>query len=369
MTSAAACDAWAGGAPPASDVQTDETVLLFPVFAAPSAEGHDWIVEIHGWIYEPFGGVDGDSNPGVRETLFRRAVGVGDASTGGEGSAAAAGESRVFRPRAALFLADSERGKRIVVEIGGELFALRSPSGPDGHFRDRIRLSRSRVAALGVLSSGRPAVARVVLSPGDQRAFQGDVHFLGAEGLSIVSDIDDTVKISHVRDKGELLANTFLREFRPVPGMAELYARACRAPGTTVHYVSAGPWQLYPPLEAFRRDTGLPAGTWHLRAFRWKDERVLNLFAAPHAHKTAAIESLLTAAPHRKLVLVGDSGEHDPEIYGDLARRHKGRIVRILIRNVTGEPAESPRYRAAFREVPGERWQVFEMADEVAWSP
>ena len=44
-------------------------------------------------------------------------------------------------------------------------------------------------------------------------------------GLSIISDIDDTIKESNVIHKRELMLNTFLREFVPVEGMSALYQR------------------------------------------------------------------------------------------------------------------------------------------------
>ena len=63
------------------------------------------------------------------------------------------------------------------------------------------------------------------------------------EGLSIIW-YRDTVKVSNV-NKRELLANTFLREFTPIEGMAALFRRWGRAHGAVFHYVSASPWQLW----------------------------------------------------------------------------------------------------------------------------
>jgi phosphatidate phosphatase APP1 len=67
--------------------------------------------------------------------------------------------------------------------------------------------------------------------------------------------------------------------------------------------------------------------------------------------------------PKRRFILVGDSGEKDPEIYGALARSQPGRIVGIFIRDVTGDAAA--RYEAAFRGVPRETWAVFKDPAEV----
>lgn len=61
----------------------------------------------------------------------------------------------------------------------------------------------------------------------------------------------------------------------------------------------------------------------------------------------------------RTLVLVGDSGEHDPEIYGKVARMYPKRVGQIFIRAVKGEKPDADRFREAFKDVPREKWLVF----------
>ena len=68
---------------------------------------------------------------------------------------------------------------------------------------------------------------------------------------------------------------------------------------------------------------------------------------------------MLADHPRRRFVLVGDSGERDPEVYGAIAREHAARIDAVLIRDVTGEPADAERYRLAFDGVARERWRLF----------
>jgi phosphatidate phosphatase APP1 len=61
----------------------------------------------------------------------------------------------------------------------------------------------------------------------------------------------------------------------------------------------------------------------------------------------------------RTLVLVGDSGEHDPEIYGFIARKYPKRIHQIFIRAVKGETKDDERFLKAFKDVPREKWMIF----------
>ena len=97
---------------------------------------------------------------------------------------------------------------------------------------------------------------------------------------------------------------------------------------------------------------GFPPATYHLRRVRLKDSSILSLLADPLKAKLPLIESLFTDYPHRTFVLVGDSGERDPEIYGELARRHPDQVARIFLRDVTGEPANRSDTSVLFRTCP-----------------
>jgi phosphatidate phosphatase APP1 len=61
----------------------------------------------------------------------------------------------------------------------------------------------------------------------------------------------------------------------------------------------------------------------------------------------------------RTLVLIGDSGEHDPEIYGFIARKYPKRINQIFIRAVKNEKKDDERFFKAFKDVPKEKWLIF----------
>ncbi len=95
---------------------------------------------------------------------------------------------------------------------------------------------------------------------------EGLVQLLESEGESVISDIDDTIKITEIPAGTEVvLRNTFLRDFAEVPEMAQIYRALL--PKKAFHYVSGGPWQLYGPLAEFLiSKVGFPIGSFHLRA-------------------------------------------------------------------------------------------------------
>lgn len=64
-------------------------------------------------------------------------------------------------------------------------------------------------------------------------------------------------------------------------------------------------------------------------------------------------------------MLVGDSGEKDPEIYAALARKYPHSVARICIRDVTGEARAAERYRMLFKDLPPGTWTIFREPDEI----
>jgi phosphatidate phosphatase APP1 len=220
----------------------------------------------------------------------------------------------------------------------------------------------ARWRSAGAFTNG---IARFLIIRRDrQEAAPTLLELVEPTGVSVISDIDDTIKISAIGNRRELLRNTFCRPTAPVPGMAELY-RAWAEAGVRFHYVSASPWQLFEPLGAFARSNGFPAGVFHLKQVGVTDGTLRRLFDSPEEYKVPIIGELLARFPQRQFILVGDSGEKDPEIYGELARKHPAQVSKILIRKTDGATMTEERLRSAFAGVPREHWQVFEAPEEV----
>ena len=54
----------------------------------------------------------------------------------------------------------------------------------------------------------------------------------------------------------------------------------------------------------------------------------------------ARLHEILDLHPHLPFVLMGDSGEHDPQIYADLVRAYPGRVLAVYIREVRLDPGD-----------------------------
>ena len=148
--------------------------------------------------------------------------------------------------------------------------------------------------------------------------------------FGVISDIDDTVVYSNVTRKVRMvlaLAFSNARTRKPFEGVAAFY-QALHRGRNPVFYVSKSPWNLYAPLVEFFELQGLPAGPLLLRDFGWR---------MPKDHKQESISHILETYPALKFVLIGDSGEEDPEIYSEIVRRFPERIRVIYIRSVVAD--------------------------------
>jgi phosphatidate phosphatase APP1 len=162
-----------------------------------------------------------------------------------------------------------------------------------------------------------------------------DVRVPSAEArFGLISDIDDTILDTGVQRVGRMVVQTFTGSAltrTPFPGAAELY-RELAADLNPVFYVSSSPWNLHSFLVAFLRHRGFPLGPVLLRD-------LLGTWAG-REQKHDRIREVLDLHPDLRFVLIGDSGERDPEIYADIVREHPGRILAVYIREVRLDPGD-----------------------------
>ena len=331
-----------------SDIKFDEHVIFFNTAGWLSGDKTHWNIPIHAWIYEP---QDSEVRKGVFASILESKFEL----------KATPDTEENFRRRTNLMIADNEGGKTLVIRIAGQNIVLPA-SKENGHIDAILKLPTEVVNA--VSDQGRIHYFALT-QPGDDRRFEGDVRLIFDHGISVISDIDDTIKTTHVTDHRQLLDNTFFKDFQEISGMPALY-RQLALHDVAIHFVSSSPWQLYDPLRKFIHRTGFPWATLNLKNIRFHDETLFNLFKKGTKTKPLKIEPILRQYPERRFILIGDSDEQDPEVYGDIARRYPTQIHRILIRNVGNSTAGDERYKIAFTNITRNKWQLFDRPDQIS---
>ncbi|CAN5595673.1 App1 family protein [soil metagenome] len=189
---------------------------------------------------------------------------------------------------------------------------------------------------------GVRATARVLVPP-------------ASADFGIISDIDDTVVRTDVTNWLRMLRIVLLTNAHtrlPFDHVDTLYRALQLGPrGTSynpIFYVSSSPWSFYDLLEHFFRAHDIPAGPIFLKTYTFSRQHLQS--RGHHSHKLRWIRMLFDTHPDLDWVLIGDSGQQDPEIYREAVREYPGRVRAIYIRDVT-TPARDREVHAIADEV------------------
>lgn len=184
------------------------------------------------------------------------------------------------------------------------------------------------------------------IAGGDARA-EGEVLVPDpAAEFAIVSDLDDTVLSTHATSRLGMTYRVLFRDAHsrtPFPGVAAFYRALCGGPDARGHnplfYLSRSPWNLYDMFERFLAVNDIPRGPVFLRDASVLEAPSRALGAGQG--KTERLAGLLTLYPELRFVLVGDSGQQDPEVYRDTVRAFPGRVRAVYIRDVTSKKRDA----------------------------
>lgn len=237
-----------------------------------------------------------------------------------------AGQMKIFQERTSYFK---------VYGINYEDIELRSPwqtiySQTDsfGQFRLELEMPTS-LSFLNLMFRGSQFALKVSqLTP-------------GSKDKLLISDIDDTIKITDVPRPVEALKNTFLRPFVAVPYISGLYSAFLTSSGNQIFYVSGAPWQLYDAVTHFLEDSGFPfVQNMCMRQFIPSTlESITNLWRQDtQNYKQETITRLVSEVLQHQgpIILIGDEGEKDPEVYEHIANRYEAQVEAIFIRVLDG---------------------------------
>lgn len=165
-------------------------------------------------------------------------------------------------------------------------------------------------------------------------AFQ-DPMIIDEHRLGLISDIDDTVKVTGVvGDKRELLRNLLVTDVESwkIPSIIKWYQELYESKNFAFFYVSNSPWQLYGVIHEYFAAVGIPPGSMHLK--QYSGNILASIMESSSSRKKKSLRKILNDFPSMDFVCVGDSGEYDLEAYVDLANAYPGRILSINIRYV-----------------------------------
>jgi phosphatidate phosphatase APP1 len=330
-----------------SSLESQTEVQLYPTIAYPVDRGSLWRIQVQGRICQ-------NNAPSLAKRWMLkgliRALQIDDSTS----------KSSLFHDRIHGFLVSPLARERIHVSIGNQMYVLPRKSKSSGLFQCRLDLPRGHLDPNGQCVIRWDNGIRPIASP---------VLLAGDTGVSVITDIDDTIKYTDVCSRRKMLRRTFAEPFIAIEGMPEIY-QEWASRGAMFHYVSSSPWQIYDSLQDFLHASDFPIGSMHLKWFRLRDELIKKWLIIRRKSKFGVINNMVKRMPHRHFVLVGDSGEKDPEMYAKIASKYPKQVVRICIRQIDANPIDPPRLHQIYKRygmiVP---IQIYSNAKQLGSSP
>ena len=194
------------------------------------------------------------------------------------------------------------------------------------------------------------------MTEGQESKFTGEneesnivVHSKQDSTFAVISDIDDTIQKSDVVDKGKLLQNIFLKNYttqKRIYGMPELLNALDKNNDSNINgdifYVSGSPINLSERIQNFLSYNTFPNGSIGLKKLGVGSQS--DSLTHQEEYKLGKIRAILNSFPKKKFLLFGDSGEKDPEIYGQISKEFPDRIMGIYIHNVSNASQGSTKF-------------------------
>ncbi|SDI35919.1 App1 family protein [Winogradskyella thalassocola] len=175
----------------------------------------------------------------------------------------------------------------------------------------------------------------------NQNRFPGELLIPSSKAqFGVASDIDDTILHTGVVSllKWRLIYNSLFKSAKsriPLEGSVDFFHKLHRGASgenaNPIFYVSHSPWNLYRYLELFLKQNDFPKGPILLRSV---SEALKKKQQGEKPQKQKEILNLLKTYPDLPFILIGDSGEHDPDIYMEIADEFPNRILAIYLRSV-----------------------------------
>jgi phosphatidate phosphatase APP1 len=220
---------------------------------------------------------------------------------------------------------------QVMAEVDG--VTVESRTDDEGYFHVQLRNAMPakaihQVQVRAIAPESREAVFTEVLVPPATAQF------------GVISDIDDTIVETNATGLVKMARTVFMQNARgrvATPGIASLYRTLKNGKsgvdGNPFFYVSSSPWNFFDLLDQFLTLNDIPIGPLMLQDYGIDEKKLIH---SPHDdHKHAQIEEIFKTYPHMPFVLVGDSGQRDPEIYDAVVKKFGARVRAVYIRDVT----------------------------------
>ncbi|KAL5339535.1 hypothetical protein BJX70DRAFT_397734 [Aspergillus crustosus] len=190
----------------------------------------------------------------------------------------------------------------------------------------------------------------------------------GKEGWGVISDIDDTIKISgHGIDA---VTATLIDEATPVSGIPAVYSTLTELIDPAWIYLTGSPWQLYGMLHDFIHTYfSESTGPILMKNLTYTGVEGLLEFLAEGTsleYKAGKIDDIHSWHPKKQYLGIGDSSGNDPEAYAYAYRQYGSAWMKCIWIHVVEEGNNTAaRWTEAFKGIPRSVYQLYTSSSEL----
>ncbi|MCJ1273415.1 hypothetical protein MMC21_001206 [Puttea exsequens] len=256
--------------------------------------------------------------------------------------------------------ASGERGGGGAVEAAGGSQQIRfpTPTTPEGDFDGFIQINDAGLLA----GNSTKEIQRMnVYAQGDING-NTTAYLVPDTGLTVISDIDDILRVTKIYQPKEGLTNSFVLPFTPWMNMPDIYANWSRSiPNFHFHYLTTTPEQITRNYMDFIYKT-YPGGSFDTRPLNFSD------VSATLSIRKFLLEKIFQTYPHRKFVLVADTSNSDVmKDYPAMATEFPGQVQCIFLRNTSSTDSSDkfPYDTKGFQGLSNNTYMFFNVPDDL----
>lgn len=255
-------------------------------------------------------------------------------------------------------------GGLIAATGGAQQLTYPGETTAEGDFDTFIQLQNTTGPSRGYLlpGNGTASIQALNIYATGTNSGNASAYLVPTAGLTIVSDIDDILRVTKIWEPSEGLLNSFARPFTPWMNMPTIYANWSRSiPDFHFHYLTTTPEQITANYMDFIY-ANYPLGSFDTRPLNFSD------VSATLSIRKFLLQKIFETYPKRKFVLIADTSNSDVmKDYPEMATDFPGQVQCIFLRNTSStDPTDKfPYDTSGFKNLSQSMYMFFNVPDDL----
>lgn len=222
-------------------------------------------------------------------------------------------------------------GGAITPPGGSQQVKFPYPTTDQGDFDDFVQIENTGLIA----GNSTDKVQRLNVYAEGSNIGNATAYLVPRSGITVISDIDDILRVTKIYKPKEGLLNSFARPFTPWLNMPAIYAGWSRSvPNIHFHYLTTTPEQVTRNYMEFIYKT-YPGGSFDTRPLNFSD------VSATLQIRNFLLRKIFATYPQRKFVLMADTSNSDVmKAYPQLAVDFPSQVQCIFLRNTSATDSD-----------------------------